>query len=105
MSGENTLGDKNRAEVERLSKLNVMLEIRRQALDIQVRLMDSDIHVVRVAEKDLDQLLEWFYDENQDMVPPEQYNAARNDLGYFLILIEMAISYYGPVGCDTDTVH
>jgi hypothetical protein len=44
MSGKKSLRDKNKAEVERLSKLNVMLEIRRQALDIQVRLMDSDIN-------------------------------------------------------------
>ena len=45
MSGKKSLRDKNKAEIERLSKLNVMLEIRRQALDIQVRLMDSDIKI------------------------------------------------------------
>ena len=64
MSGKTSLRDKNKTEIERLSKLNVMLEIRRQALDIQVRLMDSDIHVVSGAERDLEQLLNRFYDEN-----------------------------------------
>ena len=107
MSGKNNSSDGNKAEIDRLSKLNVMVEIRRMALDIQVRLMDSDINVVTDAERDLEQLLEWFDNENQDAMAPQQYNAAKNDFGYFLQLIEMAIVYYGPHGhdLDTDTVH
>ena len=105
MSGKSSLGDKNRAEIERLSKLNVMLEIRRQALDIQVRLMGSDIHVVRVAEKGLEQLLDRFSDENQDMMAYQQHDAAKKDFGYFLTLIEMAIAYYEPEDRDMGTLH
>ena len=85
-----------------------MLEIRQQALDIQVRLMDSDdsdIDVVSGAERDLEQLLNRFYDENQDMIAPQQYEAAKSDFGYFLMLIEMAIGYYNQEGYDMGTVH
>ena len=82
-----------------------MLEIRRQALDIEVRLMDSDINVVSGAERDLEQLLEWFYDENLDMMAPQQYEAAKKDFGYFLVLIETAIGFYGPGDYDIGTVH
>ena len=104
MSGKSNLDDKNRAETERLLKLNVMLEIRRLALDIQVGLMDSDINVVSGAERDMQQLLDRFYDENQDMIAPQQYEAAKKDFGYFLVLIEMAIGFYGPGGYDIGTV-
>ena len=102
MSGKNNPSNGKKAEIERLSKLNVMVEIRRMALDIQVRLMDSDINVVTDAERDLEQLLEWFYNENQDAMAPQQYNAAKNDFGYFLQLIEMAIGYYTPHVYDLD---
>ena len=105
MCGKKNLGDEKRAEIERLSKLNVMLEIRQQALDIQVRLMDSDIDVVRVAAKDLEQLLEWFYDENLDMIAPQQYEAAKKDFGYFLVLIETAVEYYDQESYDIGTVY
>jgi hypothetical protein len=107
MSGKDNSSEQYEAEIERLSKLNVMVEIRRMALDVQVRLMDSDINVVTDAEKDLEQLLDWFYNESQDMIAPQQYNAAKNDFGYFLQLIEMAIGYYVPHGydLDADAVH
>ena len=107
MSEENNSNDNNKTEIERLRKLNIMVEIRRMALDIQVRLMDSDINVVTDAERDLEQLLEWFYNENQDVMPPQQYKGAKNDFGYFLQLIEMAIVYYGPHDhdLDADAVH
>jgi hypothetical protein len=39
------------------------------------------------------------------MMAPQQYEVAKNDLGYFLTLIEMAIGYYMPQGYDKDTVH
>ena len=72
---------------------------------VEVRLMASDINVVRVAEKDLEQLLERFYNENLDMIVPQQYEAAKKDFGYFLVLIEMAVGYYNQEGYDIGTVH
>ena len=105
MSGKNNSSDREKAEAERLSKLNVVMEMRRLALDIQVRLMDSDINVVSGAERDLEQLLERFYDENQDMMARQQFEAAKKDFGYFQVLIEMAIGYYNREGYDTGTVH
>ena len=107
MSGKDNSDDSNKAEIERLSKLNKMIQIRQEALKIQDSLMGSDIEVITAAEKDLEQLLEQFYNENQDVMPPQQYKGAKNDFGYFLQLIEMAIVYYGPHGhdLDTDAVH
>lgn len=103
MSGKNSLSDAN--ETERLSKLNIMMQIRQEALDINDRLMASDIEVVRAAEKDLQQLIDGFYKENKDMMAPQQYEAAKKDFGYFLVLVEMAVAHYGPEGYDTDPEH
>jgi hypothetical protein len=47
-----------------------LIQIRQKALKIQDRLMSSHIEVVKTAEKDLEQLLEAFYDENKDMLTP-----------------------------------
>ena len=105
MSGENNSSDRNKAEVERLTKLNKIIQIRQEVLDIRNGLMCSDIEVITAAEKDLEQLLERFYDENQDMMARQQFDAAKKDLGYFLVLIEMAIGYYNREGYDIGTVH
>ena len=47
--------------------------MRQEALEIRDRLMSSDIEVVRMAEKDLERLVDAFYDENKAMLAPEQY--------------------------------
>lgn len=77
-----------------------MIQMREKALEIQDRLMSSDIEVIRVAEKDLERLLEAFYDEKNYMLAPQQYETAKRDFGYFLTLIEMAIGYYAAEAQD-----
>jgi len=44
-------------------------------------------------------------DENLDMIAPQQYEAAKKDFGYFLVLIEMAVGYYDQESHDGSTVH
>jgi hypothetical protein len=105
MSGKNSSNEKNKGEIERLSKLSKLIQMRQEILDIQDRLMDSDIEVVEAAEKDLERLREQFFHENKDMMAPEQHEVAREDFGYFLTLVEMAIAYYGLEGYDKDTTH
>ena len=39
-------------------------------------------------------LLDRFYFENKEMMPPEQYSAAKMDGEYFLRLADLAIAYY-----------
>lgn len=73
-----------------------MIEIMEEALDLQDRLKDSDISVVRAAERDLQKLIDRFYYENRDVMVPQQYEAAKKDFEYFTTLIEMALEYYKP---------
>ena len=86
----------NKAEKERQLKLNKLMHIRREALELRERLMSSNIEVVSMAERDLERLVEQFYDDNKDMMAPQQHEAAKKDFGYFLSLIEMAIGYFEP---------
>ena len=101
MSGKNSSSERNKAEAERSSKLNKMIQMRQEALEIKDRLMSSNITIVEGAEKDLERLQDQFFDESQDMMAPEQYEAAKDDFGYFLMLIEMAIAYYVPKGYES----
>jgi len=87
---------RNEPEKERVLKARTMLKIMEEALDLQDRLMDSDISVVRAAEQDLEKLVDRFYHENQDVMAPGQYEAAKKDFEYFTTLIEMALEYYKP---------
>jgi hypothetical protein len=67
--------------------------------------MDSDINVVSGAERALEQLLNRFYDENQNMISHQQYEAAKKHFGYFLVLIETAVEYYDQEGYEGGTLH
>jgi hypothetical protein len=84
----------------RIMKQAKLIQMRQKAMKIQDRLMSSDIEVVKTAEKDLERLLEAFYNENKDMLVPQQYETAKKDFGYFLTLIEMAIGYYATEAQD-----
>jgi hypothetical protein len=81
-------------------KQTKMIQMRQKAMEIQDRLMSSDIEVARAAEKDLERLLEAYCNENKDMLAPQQHETAKRDFGYFLSLIEMAIGYYAAEAQD-----
>jgi hypothetical protein len=81
---------------ERILKAKTMIEIIKEALDLQDRLIDIDISVVRAAERDLKKLVDRFYHANQNMMVPQQYEAAKKDFEYFTTLVEMALEYYKP---------
>jgi len=77
-----------------MSKLNAVADLKMAALFLQKNLMGRNSETVRSAENELARLVDRFYDENRDLVSPDQYQAARNDYDYFMILVEMAIEHY-----------
>jgi hypothetical protein len=77
-----------------MSKLDAIADIKMAALFLQKNLMGRNPETVRSAENELARLVDRFYDENRDLVSPDQYQAARNDYDYFMILVEMAIEHY-----------
>jgi hypothetical protein len=92
------MAERNEDEKERLAKLNRLSQMWQEAMDIRDRLMSSDTEAVKVAEKDMERLLEQFYEENKDMMAPQQHEAAKKEFGYLVALIEMAIGHYSPKG-------
>ena len=86
----------HKAADERVLKAKAMLQIMEETLDLQDSLENSDISVVRAAERDLQKLIDRFYDENEDLMPPRQYEAAKKDFEYFTTLVEMALVHYMP---------
>jgi hypothetical protein len=56
--------------------------------------MESDIESIRMAEEAWYQLVDRFYQENGEMMPPQQYEAAKKDFEYFMRLVDLAMAFY-----------
>ena len=61
-------------------------------IGLKKELTGSGAEKVTVAQEAYQELLEGFYEEYGDMVAPQQYELAKNDPDYFLVLIQLA--YY-----------
>jgi hypothetical protein len=65
-------------------------------------LVGSDTEKVKIAQEAYQGLLDGFYEEHQDMMIWEQYEAAKNDPDYFLVLIQLAYHYQDLAIVDND---
>lgn len=61
---------------------------------LKKKLMGSDTEKVKVAQDAYQELLDGFYEKNQDMMAPQQYEAAKKDFEYFMRLVDLALAYY-----------
>jgi hypothetical protein len=62
---------------------------------LQKELAGSDGEKVKVAQEAYLELLAGFYEEYQDMAARQQYEAAKDDPDYFLMLIKLALYHEG----------
>ena len=69
---------------------------------LQKELAGSDAEKVKVAQEAYHELLDGFYEEYQDMMAREQYEAARDDPDYFLVLIQLAYHDQDQKNVDSD---
>jgi hypothetical protein len=69
---------------------------------LQKELAGSDAKKVKVAQEAYHELLDGFYEEYQDMMAREQYEAARDDPDYFLVLIQLAYHDQDQAIVDSD---
>ena len=60
---------------------------------LKKELAGSDAEKVNVAQEAYQELLDGFYEEYQDMMAPQQYEAAEKDFEYFMRLVDLAYSY------------
>ena len=78
-----------------MTKLESLQDIKGTAMMLLNILMGSDIEAIKAAEGALHLLVDRFYQENEEMIPPQQYEAANKDFEYFIRLVDLALAYYG----------
>ena len=83
-----------------MTKMNIVKDIQHQARNLERRLMNCDAEEVKAAMEEYEQLVDWFYRENGDLMAPQQYHAARKDLEYFMFLVELAVAYHKQKFCE-----
>jgi hypothetical protein len=67
----------------------------RSSLQLVIKKLNSEnAEETAEAMKEYDQLVNRFYDENKDFMPHAQYRAAKKDVQYFTVLVELAGHYY-----------
>jgi hypothetical protein len=64
------------------------------AIFLHESVLSPDEEVSLTAQKEYGKLVNKFYSENQSMIAPQQYEGAKNDITYFIVLIELTIEHY-----------
>lgn len=77
---------------------NNLAEMKVSALGILERLHSNYTVDVQSAMQEYVALVDRFYQENEEMVAPQQYEVAKKDFEYFLRLLDLAIAYYREEG-------
>jgi hypothetical protein len=76
-----------------MTKLESLQDIKDTAVRLQETLMGSDIESIRIAKEAFQQLVDRFYQENEDMIAPRQYEDAKKDFEYFMRSVDLAYHY------------
>ncbi|HOD36151.1 MAG TPA: hypothetical protein PLR20_09355 [Syntrophales bacterium] len=77
-----------------MNKMDKLLHIKYAALYIEPRLVGSDFELVKAAEEEWMRLADQLYEDNKRLITPRQYQAARTQFEYFLVLLEMTIDHH-----------
>ena len=76
------------------SSLESLREIKLKALRIEPYLSRHDERGIEKAQATYEDLVDRFYQENEDMMAPQQYEAAKKDVEYFMRLVDLAMAFY-----------
>lgn len=76
-----------------MSKTELLKDLLLTIQCLKKELTGSDIEKVKIAQEAYEELLDDFYEEHQDMIISEQYEAAKADPDYFLVLVQLAYHY------------
>ena len=77
-----------------MTKLDSLQDIKNTAVKLQETLIGTDKESIRAVEKAFQKLVDRFHQENEDMMAPQQYEAAKKDFEYFLQLVDLAYCYF-----------
>jgi hypothetical protein len=73
-------------------------EMKLSALSILERIKSTDNAYDQSAMDEYASLVRRFYRDNQNLMAPQQYRAARQDFEYFMRLLDLAIHYSATSG-------
>ena len=76
-----------------MNKMDKLLHIKHAALYIESQLMGNDFERVKAAEEEWMSLVDQLYEDNRRLITQRQYQAARTQFEYFLVLLEMTIDH------------
>ncbi len=76
------------------TSLESLREIKLKALSIEPYLEGRDEKGIEKAKVTYYDLIDRFYQENEEMMAPQQYEAAKKDFEYFMRLIDLALAYF-----------
>ena len=68
--------------------------LKQEALSIYTKLQNPDADEVKAAMGEYLQLADRFYEKNKYLMAPQQYEAAKTDFEYFMVLVELAAEYH-----------
>lgn len=76
-----------------MTKLESLQDIKDTVIKLQKTLIGPDKESIMKAEKAFQELVDRFYQENEEMMAPQQYEASKKDFEYFIQLVKLAITY------------
>lgn len=79
-----------------MTKLESIADIRHTVfhLRLQYDLIGDDLEAMRTFQIAHEQLLDRFYAEVKELMPVQQYKAAKKDYEYFMSLVDLAFHYH-----------
>lgn len=79
-----------------MTKLESITDLRHTVfhLRLQYDLIGDDVEALRTFQIAHEQLLNRFYDENEDLIAIQQYKAAKKDFEYFMQLVDLAYHHH-----------
>jgi len=75
-------------------KIDSLLDMKYEAAYLESELISGSPKRFPEIEKAFEALIDRFYQENNDRVTDRQYKTARDNLDYFMILVEQALAHY-----------
>ena len=79
-------------------KIDAVLDIKYEALYLHERLLGGTPAAYPELERQFEGLVARFYGENGETITPRQYQTARDNYEYFIVLIELVLNKYREQG-------
>jgi hypothetical protein len=74
--------------------LEKLMHLKHAALFVEHQLIGTNFDRVRAAEEQWMSLVDQLYEDNGHIITQRQYQAARTQFEYFVVLLEMTINHY-----------